>query len=295
VNQSSATVVIGIPTVRRERNYLLHTVKSIIEGISPSDRNHCRIVILDGDVEPADNPVLERIKRKWPELISAGWITIWRSTHSFDFSSAENLKQRWQWKQSFDCAELFTRCAPLADYYLHVEDDAIASPSYFAQIIRRLESHLSRNSDWRILSFYNSLPIADDGSYSESGLYCRYFGLIGQLIRCRDLPEVARFIHTHYTAAPVDVLVGQFVIKTGGRVYAHSPSLFQHVGVISSLEGRVQMWEAPDFREKLWKRLRREIINLRDVCIYEPKALAAFVPFKLKLRSSRHANVLKPQ
>jgi hypothetical protein len=107
VNQSSATVVIGIPTVRRERNYLLHTVKSIIEGISPSDRNHCRIVILDGDVEPADNPVLERIKTKWPELIASGWITIWRSTHSFDFSSAENLKQRWQWKQTFDCAELF--------------------------------------------------------------------------------------------------------------------------------------------------------------------------------------------
>jgi hypothetical protein len=94
------------------------------------------------------------------------------------------------------------RCSPLADYYLHVEDDAVACPSYFDQIARRLESHRLRNSDWKVLSFYNSLSMADDASYSESCLYSEYFGLIGQLIRCRDLPRLARFIQARYADAP---------------------------------------------------------------------------------------------
>jgi hypothetical protein len=39
------------------------------------------------------------------------------------------------------------------------------------------------------------------------------------------------------------------------------------------------------FPREALERLRREIISFRDVCVYQPKALPTFVPFKLRLRS----------
>ena len=280
--QPKKKFVIGVPTVRRARAYLDRTVASLVTGMSDLNRTQSRIVILDAEPEAGANPVINELKQTWPDLVASGFITVLRRESPLELESdVLSLKERWQRKQALDCVELFQRCSTLGEYYLHVEDDIIASSGFLAAVERRLESHVARGSNWRILSFYNSYKMRDDDSYSETRLNRHYFGLIGQLLRSQDLPDLARYICAHYNRAPVDVLVGWFVLKSGGWVYAHSPSLFQHVGVISSLQGRTQMWTAPEFEEGRVARLGREIVGLRDAIIYQPRSVGAFLRLKL--------------
>lgn len=249
--------------------------------MSDADRERSRIVIFDAEVEFCANPIITELTRTWPALIASGFITVLRREKPFELNTQGlNLKEGWQRKQTFDCAELFQRCSRMGEYYLHVEDDVIACRGFLDSIDRRLERHLSRESDWRVLSFYNSHEMDDDASYSELQLDRQYFGLIGQLLRCDDLSDLARYVCSHFERLPVDVLVGRFVLNSGGRVYAHAPTLFQHVGLISSLPGRTQMWTAPEFEEGPAEKLRRELLGLRDVLIHQPRSLGAFLRVK---------------
>ncbi|MGH9872351.1 MAG: hypothetical protein ACRD9S_07780 [Pyrinomonadaceae bacterium] len=281
MTSQSKRFVIGIPTVGRPRAYLLQTVASLIRGMSDVDRERSRIVIFDAEDEAGANPSIAKLTQTWPALIASEFITVLRREEPLELNPAGlSLKEHWQRKQTLDCAELFRRCGRMAEYYVHVEDDVIACPNFLDIVDRRLESHLSRNTDWRVLSFYNSHKMHDDASYSELQLDRHYFGLIGQLIRCDDLNDLACYVCSQFERLPVDVLVGRFVLNTGGRVYAHTPALFQHVGLISSLQGRTQMWTAPQFPEAPAKRLRREMRGLHDVLIYQPRSLGAFLKVK---------------
>lgn len=285
MSQRLKKFVIGIPTVGRPRAYLRQTVASLIRGMSETDRERCCIVIFDAEAEVGANPSLTELAQTWPALIASEFITVLRREKPLQLNPAGlSLKEHWQRKQTFDCAELFQRCSRMGEYYLHLEDDVIACPGFLDIIDRRLERHLLRGTDWRVLSFYNSHKMPDDASYTELQLDRRYFGLIGQLLRCQDLTNLARYVCSHHERLPVDALVGRFVLHGGGRVYAHSPTLFQHVGLISSLVGRTQMWTAPEFQEGSAERLRREILGLRDVLIHQPRSLGAFLRVKFGSR-----------
>ena len=280
--------VIGVPTVSRSRPYLLETLTSIVEGMQVEDWNHTRLVIFDGDVGSSGGQPRNAILNRFASLSEAGVLVVASRATAVPQGPCSD-KARWQRKQALDCAALFDLCLGGGDYYLHLEDDVVASPGFLATIEARIAEHRAARRRWGILSFYNSFAIADGTRYSEFALTRRYFGLIGQVVRVEDLGPLAHYVRSHHTEGPIDVLVARWALAGGRAVVAHAPSLFQHVGVVSSYQSRIQLWDTPQFVEGREERRRRLATALGDVESHHPGASKSFTSHRRVMRRIQRA------
>src|SRR5262245_4695086 len=278
--------VIGIPTVRRDQGYLGRTVDSLIAAMPADDLARVRIVIFNGDVPASSNAEVAAVLRRHASLADYGTLTIESRQHTVAVETQDG-EARWKRKQVIDCAALLDVCQGLSDYYLDLEDDIVAASGFIAGIDRRVREHQAAGRKWAILSFYNSFPIADGTYYSEFRLTRRYFGLIGQLVQARDLSSLAAYLRRHYTESAVDSLVGRWALVSGGAVIGHSPSLFQHVGVLSSYRNEIQIWESLQFPEQPKERRRRLRAALKEVKIHHPEAALDFLRYRRRLQAVR--------
>ncbi|NWT79397.1 MGT4B acetylglucosaminyltransferase, partial [Lanius ludovicianus] len=125
-----------------------------------------------------------------------------------------------------------------------LEDDIIATPDY----IERIKSFAAQQSqDWMVLEFSQ-------------------LGFIGKLFKSEDLPLIVEFFLMFYTDKPIDWLIDHLLWvkvcnpekdathcekeKSKLRIRA-KPSLFQHMGVYSSLAGKIQNLKDKDFGKNL--------------------------------------------
>ncbi|KAH0616001.1 hypothetical protein JD844_026735 [Phrynosoma platyrhinos] len=148
---------------------------------------------------------------------------------------------RWRTKQNLDYSFLMLYAQPKGRFYLQLEDDIIAKPEYIQIINDFIKQQESR--EWMILEFSQ-------------------LGFIGKLFRCRDLPLIVDFFLMFYKDKPIDWLLDHLL---GVKVcnpekdakhcerqkdylrIRYKPSLFQHVGIHSSLAGKIQYLKDRDF------------------------------------------------
>ena len=131
----------------------------------------------------------------------------------------------WRSKQNIDFAFLMCYCKNLSKYYLHIEDDAIASPSVFQKLHDFISS---QKRPW---------PILDVSA----------LGHVAKVYQSQDLEQIAAFLFVMYDEMPVDLLIGYWrAIKDpfNPDVIWPPPSLFQHKGIRSSLKEKE--WFAND-------------------------------------------------
>ena len=157
----------------------------------------------------------------------------------------EEQRVRWRAKQSLDFAFLMEYCRYFGEFYVQMEDDIAVSPRYLTDMVWWLREYFYRRGDWLTLSYYTSESYKDRQEYSPK----QFYGFIGHLIRTEDLGKLAAFIRKNYDESPVDWLMADYIMKVvpTRKLYAHSPSLFQHVGLISSLQGKMQLLRAANF------------------------------------------------
>ncbi|KAJ8350316.1 hypothetical protein SKAU_G00254460 [Synaphobranchus kaupii] len=126
-----------------------------------------------------------------------------------------------------------------------LEDDIVAKPNYFATM-KNFALQLS-SEDWMILEFSQ-------------------LGFIGKMFQAPDLNLIVEFIFMFYKEKPIDWLLDHILWvkvcnpekdakhcerqKSGLRV-RFRPSLFQHVGLHSSLAGKIQKLTDKDFLKPL--------------------------------------------
>jgi hypothetical protein len=150
----------------------------------------------------------------------------------------------WRSKHALDTALVMVHCQNQSyDYYVHLEDDIRASKNFPTKIRDWIDRRLQRRSDWTMLSFYNPWRVNDMDILKPYN----FFGVIGQVFRPSDLPTIVEFIQKNFDESPLDWLFVDVLTKYHGQVIVHSPSLFQHVGIVSSLEGKTQSSKAVDF------------------------------------------------
>jgi alpha-1,3-mannosylglycoprotein beta-1,4-N-acetylglucosaminyltransferase C len=128
----------------------------------------------------------------------------------------------WRAKQVIDFSFLFSYAYPLGDYYLVVEDDVLASEQYITAIREFIVSRKEKR--WIALQFTGFLGI-------------------GLLFRTKDLPKLNQLLWMFYQDQPVDMLMREFIsiqIPETNVIVRRIPSLFQHIGVKSSLPNKVQ-------------------------------------------------------
>ena len=119
-------------------------------------------------------------------------------------------------------------CKELSTYYLHLEDDVIASPSVFPKLHDFISS---REKPW---------PLLDVSA----------MGHVAKVYHSQDLGSIASYLYLLYDEMPVDWLIAYWrLIKDnsgGEQVIVPPASLFDHKGVRSSLREKELVYKSYD-------------------------------------------------
>ncbi|XP_009947951.1 PREDICTED: alpha-1,3-mannosyl-glycoprotein 4-beta-N-acetylglucosaminyltransferase B-like [Leptosomus discolor] len=248
--RTGVSLVMGIPTVKREKqHYLINTLHSLLYELSEEQENDCVIIVFVAEVNAEYvNSVAGSVKSSFPREIQSGVLEVISPPASF-YPDLSNLKKtfgdsedrvRWRTKQNLDYSFLMLYAQPKGTFYLQLEDDIIAKPDYI-QSIKIFTAKQSQ--EWMILEFSQ-------------------LGFIGKLFKSEDLPLIVEFFLMFYKDKPIDWLIDHLLWvkvcspekneihcekeKAKLRIRA-KPSLFQHVGIYSSLAGKIQNLKDKDF------------------------------------------------
>ncbi|XP_039258664.1 alpha-1,3-mannosyl-glycoprotein 4-beta-N-acetylglucosaminyltransferase A-like [Styela clava] len=244
--------VIGITTITRPGvSYLHNTLRSLINGLG--DFRNVTIAVYIGEEEPEDVKLIESgLQGDFASEISSGLIKVISPPENFYPDWNEELRQsfgdsfqrvKWRSKQNLDQIFLMTYTYYLnPKYYIMLEDDVLASNDYLSKI----------NADAEARADENYVMIS----------YCQ-LGAIGKLLRREILPSMSTYFRLFWADKPLDWLMLDYMksrvcndskgdkdcaekLKEIEIVY--KPSLFQHVGLTSSLEGKIQKLKDKNFK-----------------------------------------------
>ncbi|XP_072477202.1 alpha-1,3-mannosyl-glycoprotein 4-beta-N-acetylglucosaminyltransferase-like protein MGAT4D [Notamacropus eugenii] len=252
-NRTGVSVVMGVPTIKREKeSYLIQTLTSLFFQMSRLEEEDCLVIVFVAEVdETYINDVAKRIKDEFPQKVNSGVLEM-ISPPAFYYPSFLDIKLtfgdseervRWRTKQNLDYSFLMLYAQDKGKFYLQLEDDIIARPRYFMAVKNFAFMQNSQTSDWLVLEFSK-------------------LGFIGKLFRTKDLPLIVQFLIMFYKDKPIDWLLDHiFYVKICHpennhlecekqkqklRIQ-HKPSLFQHMGIHSSLPGKIQKLQDADF------------------------------------------------
>ena len=188
------------------------------------DKEDTYIIILLADLqEPPKLTQETELTKNFGKYIEQGLLIVIEAYKEY-YPSLTNTKKRfgdsddrrfWRSKQNVDTAFVMCYCKDLSQYYIHLEDDVISSPSFFP----KLQDFLKTQTDTFLI-----LDVAIRGN-------------VAKVYHSRDLANSASFFYLMYDEMPVDWLMGHLRgIKdpVNGRKVPLA-SLFLHTGIHSSL------------------------------------------------------------
>ncbi|XP_071128021.1 alpha-1,3-mannosyl-glycoprotein 4-beta-N-acetylglucosaminyltransferase B-like isoform X1 [Mytilus edulis] len=251
-NKFGASIVIGIPTIKREKiSYLSNTLKSLVNGLTAQEKRDCLIIVFIA--EPYNNDYVESVGREvqtsFPKQVESGLIEVISPSEDF-YPNLNDIpltygdtkeRVKWRTKQNLDFSFLMLYARTRGIYYVQLEDDVLAKPGYFT--IMKTFAEQQSQKDWILLEFSS-------------------LGFIGKMFKSSKLPIVVEFFLMFFKDKPIDWLLDYLLavkvcnpekdskhcnrMKQEVRV-RFKPSLFQHVGMQSSLKGKVQKLKDRDF------------------------------------------------
>lgn len=247
------SLAFGIPTIKREKmSYLLNTIASMLDGMTQEDKDDSVIVIFIGETNlQYSTKIAKDVRERFDDALESGLLEVIAPQASY-YPDLDNLpltfgdskdRVKWRTKQNLDFSYLMMYCQRKARFYVQLEDDLVATPS-FASTIKTFARQQDSNR-WMMLEF--------------SAL-----GFIGKLFRSRDLNQLVEFFLMFHRDKPVDWLLDHILwvkVCNPEKDMAHcnrekaqlrirfKPSLFQHVGKESSLKGKRQNLIDKDFKK----------------------------------------------
>ncbi|XP_071769703.2 alpha-1,3-mannosyl-glycoprotein 4-beta-N-acetylglucosaminyltransferase B isoform X1 [Centroberyx gerrardi] len=245
------SLVLGVPTVKRQKqSYLVNTLSSLLYNLTPSERQDLIIIVFvaETDSNYVDS-IAETIKKNFPREVLSGLLEV-VSPSQYYYPNFTSLKEtfgdskdrvKWRTKQNLDFSFLMLYAQDKGTYYVQLEDDIVAKADYY----NTMKSYATQQAanQWLFLEFSQ-------------------LGFIGKMFRTRDLPMIAEFFLMFHKDKPIDWLLDHILwvkvcnpekdAKDCNKQKAllkqrYKPSLFQHVGLHSSLPGKMQHLKDKDF------------------------------------------------
>lgn len=196
--------------------------------MSDEDKRNTLIVIFLADIdEPPKSRAITEISNIFDKYINQGLLTVIEAPLEF-YPPLTNIKRKygdsdsrrkWRSKENVDASFVMCFCKDLSDYYIHLEDDVISSPSF----VPKLQDFISgqNKKGWLILD------VTVQGSKAK-------------VYHNQDLANIASYFYLMYDEMPIDWLMGHWRdIKSENRkdeILTPPASLFQHIGDTSSLK-----------------------------------------------------------
>ncbi|XP_068451504.1 alpha-1,3-mannosyl-glycoprotein 4-beta-N-acetylglucosaminyltransferase B-like isoform X2 [Clinocottus analis] len=244
------SVVLGVPTVKREKqSYLVSTLSSLLYSLTSLQQQDLLIIVFVAETDSEYvGSVAKTIRKNFPKEVQSGLLEVVSPSQYYypDFSSLTETfgdskdRVKWRTKQNLDFSFLMLYAQDKGIYYVQLEDDVVAKAGYFNDI-RTFATQGSKQ--WLYLEFSQ-------------------LGFIGKMFRTRDLPMIAEFFLMFHRDKPIDWLLDHFLwvkvcnpekdTRNCNEQKAllkrrYRPSLFQHVGLHSSLAGKLQHLKDKDF------------------------------------------------
>nr|XP_025959060.1 alpha-1,3-mannosyl-glycoprotein 4-beta-N-acetylglucosaminyltransferase A isoform X2 [Dromaius novaehollandiae] len=255
LGRTGVSIVMGIPTVKRKvKSYLTETLHSLIDKLSPEEKLDCVMVVFIGETDlDYVNSVVASLEKEFSTEINSGLVEVIAPPATY-YPDLTNLKEtfgdskervRWRTKQNLDYCFLMMYAQRKGIYYIQLEDDIVVKQNYFSTI-KNFALQLA-SEDWMILEFSQ-------------------LGFIGKMFQSPDITLIVEFIFMFYKEKPIDWLLDHILWvkvcnpekdakhcdrqKSNLRI-RFRPSLFQHVGLHSSLAGKIQKLTDKDFLKPL--------------------------------------------
>ncbi|XP_033017987.1 alpha-1,3-mannosyl-glycoprotein 4-beta-N-acetylglucosaminyltransferase C-like [Lacerta agilis] len=229
-------LTIGISSFHKKKEHLLlQTIDSIFSHCHEGELNRITVVIyLANNDSKLNEENVKEMKAQFSAHVKAGRLLVIQSSLG-SYPPVHNLKVdlwgkniKYKSKQNVDYAYLVNFCANLSQYYLMLEDDT-ACATGFVSIIQSYVRKMEKS--WTTIAFSK-------------------LGYIGKLYHSSDLTKLARFLLMFYDVIPADWLMTYFLkTKMQGQIISYLPSLFQHVGRISSFHELEIEHRDPEFSE----------------------------------------------
>ncbi|KAJ4945934.1 hypothetical protein JOQ06_023612, partial [Pogonophryne albipinna] len=272
------SIVLGIPTVKREKqSYLISTLGSLFYSLTASQQQDLLMIVFVAESEgkqlfltnrfyesldlipPPEGTAItdsdyvasiaETIKTNFPKEVQSGLLEV-VSPHQHYYPDFTLLGEtfgdskdrvKWRTKQNLDFSFLMLYAHDKGRFYVQLEDDVVAKAGYFNNM--KTFATLNDSEQWLFLEFSQ-------------------LGFIGKMFRTGDLPMITEFFLMFHKDKPVDWLLDHILwVKACNpekdakhctqqkalHKKRYMPSLFQHVGLHSSLPGKVQYLKDKDF------------------------------------------------
>ncbi|CAJ1057965.1 alpha-1%2C3-mannosyl-glycoprotein 4-beta-N-acetylglucosaminyltransferase A [Xyrichtys novacula] len=245
------SIVMGVPTVKREKeSYLVSTLSSLLYSLTPSEKSDILIIIFvaESDLDYVRG-VAEIISKNFPKDVQTGLLEVVAPSQYYypNFTSLKETfgdskdRVKWRTKQNLDFSFLMLYAQDKGTYYVQLEDDVVAKSDYLSTMKNFADKETSK--DLLYLEFSQ-------------------LGFIGKMFRTRDLPMISEFFLMFHRDKPIDWLLDHILwvkacnpekdakdCNTQKELLKkrYKPSLFQHVGVHSSLSGKLQPLKDKDF------------------------------------------------
>lgn len=237
-NNEKKVLTIGIASMARPsptQNYLVNTVKGILNNLSGNEKK--KVIILIAITDRNATLKAQRAKelqRDFPQAVQSGLLVVVSPPlNIYPFENKNEMasrlpygnsvtKSRWQTKLSLDFAYLFSCAFQLpSDFFINLEDDVEPTEEeFYSKVIQFVHEQNQLTPEWNSLIFSNWLSI-------------------GRLYRTVDLVKLVDLILIAYRKQPVDFIMHHFdAIQMADRFreIRRKPPLLEHVGRVSTLD-----------------------------------------------------------
>ncbi|XP_078117113.1 alpha-1,3-mannosyl-glycoprotein 4-beta-N-acetylglucosaminyltransferase B isoform X2 [Sander vitreus] len=246
------SLVLGIPTVKREKqSYLVSTLRSLLYSLTTMQQQDLLIIVFVAETDSNYvGSVAKSIRKNFSKEVQSGLLEVISPSQYYypDFSGLRETfgdskdRVKWRTKQNLDFSFLMLYAQDKGTYYVQLEDDVVAKAGYF----NAMKTFANQQQQWLYLEFSQ-------------------LGFIGKMFQSRDLPMIAEFFLMFHRDKPIDWLLDHILwvkvcnpekdAKDCDRQKAqlrhrYKPSLFQHVGLHSSLPGKLQQLKDKDFGQQ---------------------------------------------
>ena len=190
------------------------------------DKKDTYIVIFLADLQdPPKANIKADLSRTFGKYIDEGLITVIEAYPEY-YPALTNIKKKygdsdsrrtWRSKENVDATFVMCYCKELSQYYIHLEDDVISSPSFFPKLQDFINAQ--KGIPW---------PMLD----------ATIMGSKAKVFFSKDLGNVASYFYLMYDEMPIDWLMGFWRKIKDEKDHDRLPpaSLFQHIGDRSSLQ-----------------------------------------------------------
>mmetsp|Transcript_313 Transcript_313/g.1342 ORF Transcript_313/g.1342 Transcript_313/m.1342 type:complete len:665 (+) Transcript_313:200-2194(+) len=244
---STVKYSIGFGSVKRKKDYILETVGTML-GLSGDmsksilTAQEREMVVLVAHLSDFDmdwvRSVSNKLRTDYADLVSSGRFHVVHAPQEMYpllevcpplcTYKDEPLRVKWRSKQNLDYAFLMHYSAPLAPYYLQIEDDLGFANNWVTKMDNYVKSHYpptwrsKDNVPWRLIDFSQ-------------------LGFIGKMFQADELSRMAQYLVLFYDQMPCDLLLSDWMQSMNQRkridYWRKQPSLFQHVGIFRTLGG----------------------------------------------------------